>query len=102
MKRLLLLFLSIIVPLAVSAQRYNISGKVLVQGTDKPIGQAVVELPRNGLWSVADGEGNLSVRMFPRVRSSLQSPAWVALLPSPRSRLEAASIRCDFMPRRII
>lgn len=65
MRKLLLLFLCTIVPALVSAQRYNVSGRVLIEGTDKPIGQAVVELPQNGLWAVADSDGNFTVKDVP-------------------------------------
>lgn len=65
MRKLLLLFLCTIVPALVSAQRYNVSGRVLIEGTGKPIGQAVVELPQNGLWAVADSDGNFTVKDVP-------------------------------------
>lgn len=54
-----------IVPAVVSAQRYDVSGRVLVKDTGKPIGQAVVELPQAGLWAVADGEGNFTIKDVP-------------------------------------
>ena len=66
MKRLLLLLLSAVVPLALHAQRYDVSGTVLVKGTAKPIGQAVVELPHDGLWAVADNDGRFTVHGVPR------------------------------------
>ena len=53
MRKLLLLFLCTIVPAVVSAQRLDVTGRVLIKDTDKPIGQAVVELPQSGLWAVA-------------------------------------------------
>lgn len=65
MRKLLLLFLCTIVPALVSAQRHNVSGRVLIEDTDKPIGQAVVELPQAGLWAVADGDGNFTVKDVP-------------------------------------
>lgn len=65
MGRYILLLLAAIVPLASYAQRYDVSGTVAVKGTGKPIGQAVVELPRNGLWTVADNEGRFTVRGVP-------------------------------------
>ena len=52
MRKLLLLFLCTIVPAVVSAQRLDVTGRVLVKDTGKPIGQAVVELPQSGLWAV--------------------------------------------------
>lgn len=66
MKRLLLLLVASFVPLALFAQGYDVSGAVLVKGTGKPIEQAVVELPRNGLWAVADNEGRFTVRGVPK------------------------------------
>ena len=44
--RKLLLLLFTLIPAVVWAQRYDLSGRVLVKGTDKPIAQAVVELPQ--------------------------------------------------------
>lgn len=73
MRRLLLvipwLMLWSMLPVAVAAQHYRISGRVLVKDTRTPVGQAVVELPRQGLWAVADGEGNFSVKNVPAGRS---------------------------------
>lgn len=65
MRKLLLLFLCTIVPAVVSAQRLDVTGRVLIKDTDKPIGQAVVELPQSGLWAVADTDGNFTVRGVP-------------------------------------
>ena len=65
MRKLLLLFLCTIVPAVVSAQRLDVTGRVLINDTDKPIGQAVVELPQSGLWAVADTDGNFTVRGVP-------------------------------------
>lgn len=62
MRKLLLLILCTVIPAVVAAQRYDIAGRVLIEGTDKPIAQAVVELPQAGLWAVADGEGNFTVK----------------------------------------
>lgn len=65
MRKLLLLLLCAIVPSVAAAQRYNVSGRVLIRDTDNPIGQAVVELPQSGLWAVADSEGNFTVKDVP-------------------------------------
>ena len=65
MRKLLLLFLCTIVPAVVSAQRLDVTGRVLVKDTGKPIGQAVVELPQSGLWAVADADGNFTVKGVP-------------------------------------
>lgn len=65
MKKLFLLFCGVVVPMCVVAQSYTIAGQVLTTGTDRPVGQAVVELPDNGLWAVADGEGRFSVKGVP-------------------------------------
>lgn len=65
---LLLLVLFWALPTALIAQQYNVSGRVLVKGGGKkptPIGLAVVELPKAGLWAVADNEGNFSVKNVP-------------------------------------
>lgn len=65
MKRLLLLLLGIVASLRVSAQGYDIAGRVLTTGSDRPVGQAVVELPDNGLWAVADNEGRFGIKGVP-------------------------------------
>lgn len=69
MRRLLLLIFCSVLPVGLLAQRYDVSGRVLVQGSDAPIGQAVVELPHSGLWAVADSHGNFSVRNVPAGRN---------------------------------
>lgn len=65
MRKLLLLILCAWLPAAAWAQRYDVSGTVLVTGTRKPVGQAVVELPNHGLWAVADNSGRFTVRGVP-------------------------------------
>lgn len=65
MRKLFLLFCGIVVPACVAAQSYTIAGQVLTAGSDRPVGQAVVELPDNGLWAVADSEGRFSVKGVP-------------------------------------
>lgn len=69
MRKLLLLILCAVIPVLALAQRYDVAGRVMVAGTDKPIGQAVVELPDKGLWAVADGNGNFSLRGVPAGKS---------------------------------
>ena len=65
MRKLLLLFLCTIVPAVVSAQRLDVTGRVLVKDTGKPIGQAVVELPQSGLWAVYHSDGNITLNGVP-------------------------------------
>lgn len=65
MRKLLLLLLGWILPTGLVAQQYDVSGRVLVQGSQNPIGLAVVELPDAGLWAVADNEGFFSVKNVP-------------------------------------
>lgn len=69
MKRLFLLFSMLGMPLWLWAQQYDVSGVVLTTGSDRPIGQAVVELPDDGLWAVADGEGRFTVKNVPAGRT---------------------------------
>lgn len=69
MRKLLLLISCVAIPVLALAQRYDVAGRVMVAGTDRPIGQAVVELPDKGLWAVADGNGNFSLRGVPAGRS---------------------------------
>lgn len=65
MRRLLSLFFASILPALVSAQGYDIAGRVLTAGSDRPVGQAVVELPDDGLWAVADNEGRFRLKGVP-------------------------------------
>ena len=65
MRRFLLSILCVALPLLAAAQRLDVAGWVLVAGSDRPIGQAVVELPQHGLWAVADGEGRFALRGVP-------------------------------------
>ncbi|MEG2060245.1 MAG: TonB-dependent receptor [Alistipes sp.] len=65
MKRLLLAFLLLVTPSLLVAQRYDVSGVVLLKGTEKPIGQAVIELPKDGLWAVADAAGKFIIKNVP-------------------------------------
>ena len=86
MRKLLLLFLCTIVPAVVSAQRLDVTGRVLVKDTGKPIGQAVVELPQSGLWAVADADGNFTVKGVPAGETRfVVSCLGYALPPKPRS-----------------
>lgn len=65
MRKLLLLFICASLPALAWAQRCDVQGTVLITGTQKPIGQAVVELPGHGLWAVADNEGRFTVKGVP-------------------------------------
>lgn len=65
MRKFLLLLLGWMLPIGLAAQQYDVAGRVLRQGTETPIGQAVIELPDAGLWAVADSEGNFSVKNVP-------------------------------------
>ena len=65
MRKFLLLLLGWMLPTGLAAQQYDVAGRVLRQGTETPIGQAVIELPDAGLWAVADSEGNFSVKNVP-------------------------------------
>lgn len=65
MRRFLSLFFALILPSLVSAQGYDIAGRVLTSGSDRPVGQAVVELPDHGLWAVADNEGRFRLKGVP-------------------------------------
>lgn len=99
MRKLLLLFLCTIVPAVVSAQRLDVTGRVLVKDTGKPIGQAVVELPQSGLWAVADADGNFTVKESRPGKRVLSFPAWGSLPPKPRSTCVRGWGRSGFMPR---
>jgi len=55
MRKLLLFILLGTLPTQLSAQQFcDVKGRILVQDTDEPIGEAVVEIPRHGLWAITD------------------------------------------------
>ena len=82
-------------PASLAAQQYNVSGRVLVQGSETPIGQAVVELPDAGLWAVADSKGNFSVRNVPggKVLFSVSCLGYVTTLTEVEIRAHTDSLR---------
>ncbi len=53
-------------PTLFAQQFCNVTGRILVQNTDHPISEAVVELPYHGLWAITDKEGHFVVRGVPR------------------------------------
>jgi len=67
MKKLLLVvgLLALVIPFRAEAQRCDLEGVVRVHGTQNPVSQAVVELPRLGLWAVADEKGSFSLKGVP-------------------------------------
>ncbi len=66
-KKLLLTFLfALILPASLLAQKYNISGHVLVSGTTKPVDMAVVEVPKHGLWAVSNSAGEFLIKGVPQ------------------------------------
>lgn len=70
-KLLLLIILLGIVPATLHAQQFcDVSGRILVQNSDQPIGEAVVEIPRHGLWAITDKEGRFVVRGVPRGKTT--------------------------------
>ncbi len=64
---LIILFGSISFQPTLFAQQFcNVTGRILVQDTDHPISEAVVEIPYHGLWAITDKEGRFVVRGVPR------------------------------------
>ena len=71
MRKLLLFILLGTLPTQLSAQQFcDVKGRILVQDTDEPIGEAVVEIPRHGLWAITDKEGRFTVRGVPRGKTT--------------------------------
>ena len=71
MKKLLLILLLGALPATLPAQQLcDVSGRILVQNSDQPVGEAVVELPRHGLWAITDKEGRFVVRSVPRGKTT--------------------------------
>lgn len=64
--RKLLLLLFTLIPAVVWAQRYDLSGRVLVKGTDQTDRSGCRRAPQAGLWAVADGDGNFTVKGVPK------------------------------------
>lgn len=65
MRKFILLFLSFTIPFTVFAQRCEISGSILIKGSEKPVSQAVVEIQCYGLWAVADNDGRFLIKGVP-------------------------------------
>ena len=66
MKKVLFIILCCsLLPFWAAAQRYDVAGRVLAAGSETPVSQAVIELPQEGLWAVADGEGRFVVKNVP-------------------------------------
>ncbi|MCM1300583.1 MAG: TonB-dependent receptor [Alistipes senegalensis] len=68
MRKLLLFIIPIVAfPAAALAQQFcNVTGRILVEDSEIPIGEAVVEVPHHGLWAVSDKDGRFVVRGVPR------------------------------------
>lgn len=69
--RHILIILSLFMPLTLLAQRYEIRGVVLSAESSEPVGQAVIELPKLGLWAVADQKGEFELSGVPRGEQQL-------------------------------
>ena len=65
MRRLLLLLYFVALPLLLSAHGFRLRGRVLIQNTQKPVADAVIELPKYGLWAIADKDGNFDFQSVP-------------------------------------
>lgn len=70
MKRYLTLtltaLLSLLGPTMAQAQEPPIEGVVVIKGGDTPVEMAVIELPKLGLWAVADDKGAFQLKGVPR------------------------------------
>ena len=70
--RLILIIVSIFFSSTLLAQqRYELRGVVLSVEKSEPVGQAVVELPKLGLWAVADSKGEFIISGVPRGEQQL-------------------------------
>lgn len=65
LKKTLLLSLLLLAGLVAQAQQTTIKGSVTIKESQKPIGMAVIELPKLGLWAVADQEGEFQLKGVP-------------------------------------
>ncbi len=65
MRKILLLLCLICLPFFVLAQEVRLKGRVLEQNTKHPIPDAVIELPKYGLWAIADKQGNFEFEKVP-------------------------------------
>lgn len=68
MKKLLLVvwMFAVLSPFVAEAQpRADVKGRVVVRESRTPVPMAVVELPRLGLWAVADADGNFLLKGVP-------------------------------------
>ncbi len=65
MRKYLLLLCLILLPFLALAQTVRVTGRVLIQNTEKPIPDAVVEMPKYGLWAVANDEGYFEFSKVP-------------------------------------
>ena len=68
---LLLLLAALAPPLTAAAQRHDLRGRVVESHGETPVGQAVVELPRLGLWAVADNDGWFEIKGVPAGEQTL-------------------------------
>lgn len=50
---------------ALAQTRCDVKGQVVTAETHQPVGMAVIELPRLGLWAVADAEGRFTLKGIP-------------------------------------
>lgn len=69
--RLISIILFLLLPLTLYAQRYQVRGVVLSDSSSEPVGQAVIELPKLGLWAVADHKGEFVLEGVPRGEQEL-------------------------------
>ena len=68
----ILSFVCVVLPLLATAQqRHDLHGRVLNSETKTPVAMAVVELPRLGLWAVADDEGHFIIKGIPAGEQAL-------------------------------
>ncbi len=65
LKQTLLLVALLLAGGAARGQNATIRGSVTIKGSEKPIAMAVIELPKLGLWAVADQEGLFLLKGVP-------------------------------------
>lgn len=68
-----ILILSLYLPVTIQAKDFKteLHGVIINKATKQPVGQAVLELPKLGLWAVANGDGEFILKNVPKGKTTL-------------------------------